>query len=331
MDNINILRDNKNKEISVDSGIDNHQDENEFEMKFTGGTEESSMEDNGLDFMMNDESKKDCGPSRLQEKFQEESVNSSGGEDAEDDENDNESAFENGNETSPEEEYINVKHVEPKPPKMTYQEVQEEKSMYLAKLKRLSNNTNVIARKFNSSNSLEEIKGEFFRIKKEIEINAGIDYCKKGLMFFVNTIEMGSGYIMEDGLTGWSKTVMNDVNNNSYDLVLEELYEKYSKNAKMSPEIKLISMIAGSAFMFHLQKGLVHKGMNDPNMLSKLMNKFGGTEKKQSEMKGPSIKVDDLLSRLDADDISDVSSVVSDEESPPIKITKKRGRKPKAK
>ena len=39
---------------------------------------------------------------------------------------------------------------------------------------------------------------------------------------------------------------------NDYDDVFEELHEKYKEKAQMAPEIKLLLMLGGSGFMFHL-------------------------------------------------------------------------------
>ena len=41
-------------------------------------------------------------------------------------------------------------------------------------------------------------------------------------------------------------------NINDYDEVFEELYEKYKEKAEVAPELKLMLMVGGSAFMFHI-------------------------------------------------------------------------------
>jgi hypothetical protein len=45
-------------------------------------------------------------------------------------------------------------------------------------------------------------------------------------------------------------------NVSDYDEVFEELHDKYSDSVKMAPELKLIAMVAGSGFMFHLTNSL---------------------------------------------------------------------------
>jgi len=228
-------------------------------------------------------------------------------------------------------------------PRMSYEEMQQQKAYYLSQLNRLEKKGNVLSRRFSSEHSLNEIKAEVFRIRKEKELEDGINYCKQGLMFFVTTIEMANERFDPFGakLSGWSNSVM--ATQDSYDDVFEELYEKYSTKLQVAPEIKLISMIAGSAFMFHLQKSLVDRAMNGDDVLGSLAGIIGGrkgnshNEFKKEEMKGPSINTDELLRKLSADDISDISSIRSEESEllePPleksitIQVPKKRGRKP---
>ena len=50
-------------------------------------------------------------------------------------------------------------------------------------------------------------------------------------------------------------------NVNDYDEVFEELHDKYGESVKMAPELKLISMVAGSGFMFHLTNSLLTPGI----------------------------------------------------------------------
>ena len=206
----------------------------------------------------------------------------------------------------------------PQAPEMTYEQIQQKKSFYLSQLKRMENRGMPVSRRYGMEHSLEQIQGEVMRLKKEVQIDAGVDYCRQGLMFCVSTIEMADGKFKLGGdLGGWSQAVMGNID--SYDEVFEELYEKYFSNSTVSPEIKLISMLAGSAFMFSLQK--------------KMMNGQGFAQH-QREMEGPSDNVDDLLRQLndevDIDDVSSVSSVASSEpqlvqETKKIPI-KRRGR-----
>jgi hypothetical protein len=55
-------------------------------------------------------------------------------------------------------------------------------------------------------------------------------------------------------LDGWSESIHEGIG--EYDDVFEELYEKYQGSGSMSPEIRLAFMVAGSAFMYHLQNSM---------------------------------------------------------------------------
>lgn len=221
-------------------------------------------------------------------------------------------------------------------PTLSYDEIQQQKAYYLSQLKRLEKKGHSSSRRFGSEHKLEEIKGEVLKIRKEIEIDRGINYCRQGLMFCVSTIEMLNNKFdpFSVDLDGWSNVIMAD--KESYDDVFEELYEKYNSKIAMAPEIKLISMVAGSAMMFHLQKSLMSSPSNG-NILGSLASAFGNMKPKPQEhkMKGPSVDTDELLNKLNNNDFSDVSSVMSEESHISISknITipqqKKRGRKPK--
>jgi len=229
----------------------------------------------------------------------------------------------------------------PEPPIISYEEMQQQKAYYLSQLKRLEKQGYLSVKRYGVEHPLEDIKGEVLRIRKERELEDGIKYCKQGLMFFVSTIEMANERFDPFGakLSGWSNVVMAE--QDSYDGVFEELYEKYHTKIQMAPEIKLLSMIAGSAMMFHLQKSLVDKAMGSSDIAKALSSILGGNKgasadvrPPQEEMRGPSMNTDELLRKLSEENVSDISSMTSgdseiNEKVINIPIPKKRGRKPK--
>ena len=52
----------------------------------------------------------------------------------------------------------------------------------------------------------------------------------------------------------WSEDINESVDQGDYDEVLEDLYEKYQSNIELTPEIKLLFMVGGSAVKFHLTR-----------------------------------------------------------------------------
>jgi hypothetical protein len=215
---------------------------------------------------------------------------------------------------------------------ISFEEEQALRSRYLVQLKRLNSKGYPSSRRFGPEDSSSSIKAEIMRIKKEREVESGINYCKQGLVFFANTIEMVNSFVPNSPahLDGWSAHIMRT--QDDYDEVFEELYLKYAGNIEMGPEIKLITMIAGSAFMFHLNKLLAEKAMNGGNIqdiLGKMMkNKPKESSGKKKEMSGPTLDSEELLKKLSSDNFSDISSNMSDDSEEEVieKPKKKRGR-----
>tara|TARA_B100001094_G_C17953311_1_gene681716 strand:- start:181 stop:891 length:711 start_codon:yes stop_codon:yes gene_type:complete len=100
------------------------------------------------------------------------------------------------------------------------------------------------------------------------------------LMACVTGIEFLNGKFdpFDIKLDGWSESVHENVND--YNEVFEELHEKYKDRAKMAPELKLLFMVGGSAFMFHLTNTMFKSqlpGMGDimkqnPDLMKQFAN-----------------------------------------------------------
>jgi hypothetical protein len=185
-----------------------------------------------------------------------------------------------------------------------------------------------IPQKFNMRSSVDEMEKTYERLKNERDIQNSIRFQRKILMGAVSTMEFLNHSMnpFDIDLDGWSESVME--NYSEYDDIFEELYEKYKNKGQISPEVKLIMTLAGSAFYFHLSKMIIKPaqqkmqemfGNMDPNapppdmggFMSGLMNNFMGGGGKSSApsggMKGPQ-GFDDILGK---DTESDIPSVVS--------------------
>jgi len=92
-------------------------------------------------------------------------------------------------------------------------------------------------------------------------------------------------------LKGWSEQI--ELNKQSYDSVLGELYQKYKNSGKkMEPEIKLVLMISASAASFHASKkmaeslpGLDSVLQSNPELLSKLQGAINNNISNQGKKK----------------------------------------------
>jgi hypothetical protein len=107
--------------------------------------------------------------------------------------------------------------------------------------------------KFNMESDINQMRSEYTKLIREKEVDASIRFQRKMLMAFVTGSEyMNTRYDpFAIRLEGWSEQVHETLTD--YDDIFEELHSKYkSTGKKMSPELRLLISLSGSAFMFHL-------------------------------------------------------------------------------
>ena len=140
----------------------------------------------------------------------------------------------------------------PEPRKKTFEEVQREKQDLLFKFERLARRGMPLTKKFNMQSSLEEMKIEYESLKAQRDLDGSIKFQRKMLMAFTTGVEFLNNKFdpFDIKLDGWSESMHEGIND--YDEVFEELHEKYKEKAQVAPELKLLMMVGGSAFMFHL-------------------------------------------------------------------------------
>ena len=136
----------------------------------------------------------------------------------------------------------------------TQKELDDEKNDLLAKLTALERRGVNLSRTYDMNSSLDDVRAEYGRIKATRELENSVKFQRKMLMASVTAIEFLNNRFdpFDVELEGWSESVHENVD--EYDEVFEELYEKYRGRAQIAPEIKLMMMLGGSAFMFHLTK-----------------------------------------------------------------------------
>ena len=137
-------------------------------------------------------------------------------------------------------------------PVKSYEELQKEKAEYLRLLERLEQKGLHLHKKFNMNSDYNEVKSEFDRLTRQRECNQSVKFQRKMLIAVVTAVEFLNTKFdpFDVKLEGWSESVHENVND--YDDVFEELHEKYQSKSKMAPELKLLFMLGGSGFMFHL-------------------------------------------------------------------------------
>jgi hypothetical protein len=135
-------------------------------------------------------------------------------------------------------------------------EILDKKREMLYQFSRLEKKGIQMPKKFSMSSSLEEMKAELDRIKRDVEVDASIRFQRRMLMACVSGIEFMNHRFDPVGaqLDGWSESVQESIND--YDDIFEELWDKYHSKVKMAPELRLLISLGGSAVFFHISHSM---------------------------------------------------------------------------
>ena len=138
----------------------------------------------------------------------------------------------------------------------SYEFERSEKAKLLNKFDKLRRMGINIPYDFNFSSDLSTMQHEYNKIKDQREMENSIKFQRKMLMACITGIEFLNNRFdpFDVKLNGWSESIHENIND--YNEVFEELHEKYHSKTKMAPELKLLFMIGGSAFMFHLTNSM---------------------------------------------------------------------------
>ena len=149
---------------------------------------------------------------------------------------------------------------------MSQQEIKNEKIDILYKFKRLEGQGIRPTMNYNMNSQLEDMRNEYIKLKKQREVDSSIKFQRKVMMALITGVEFLNNKFdpFDIKLDGWSESVNENICD--YDEVFEELSEKYGGSGEMAPELKLLMMVGGSAFMFHLTNTMFKSsipGMDD--------------------------------------------------------------------
>ncbi len=140
-------------------------------------------------------------------------------------------------------------------PQLTPQQLRMIKIDLLRKLSDLKTKGYKLTKEYDFNSSIEEMQYEYELLKSFAERRAGIKLYKNTIINVTNVVEFfNSKYDpFSIQLEGWAEHMSVEVE--SYDEVLEELYEKYKGSGKtLPPEIRLLILIGFSASAFHFSK-----------------------------------------------------------------------------
>jgi hypothetical protein len=246
-----------------------------------------------------------------------------------------------------------------------YKTIEDEKADLLNKITRLAKKGMHTSSRLTSYSDIEEIRTEYKRLTYAMEAERAIRFQKRMLIACVTGLEyLNKRFDPFDlQLDGWSENMME--NQDDYDGVFEELYQKYNAKVAVAPEVKLIMMVGGSAMMFHLTNTMFKSAMPDMNKVLKqnpdlVKNMVDAVQRTQTqappsgpvsagrhEMRGPGMDLSSLMGGIigppppvgtrepgprdhqEDDGISDIVSV--DLGSDTKEVTVKKSRKQKKK
>lgn len=178
-------------------------------------------------------------------------------------------------------------------PRMSEEEIINAKRELLYQFDRLEKKGMKLPRKFTMASSLDDMKAEYERLKRDRDIDSAVRFQRRALMFFTSGVEMVTNKF--DGLgvnlDGWSESVHDNIE--EYDETFEELYDKYKGKAKMAPELKLVFALGMSAFTFNMTRtmmksmpGVEQVFKQNPELMKQFAAATANTMSKQEQSQG---------------------------------------------
>ena len=155
---------------------------------------------------------------------------------------------------------VNLDNYETKP-QLSKEDELKEKFKYLRKLEDLEKKGVSVSKRYNMESDLQEMMGEYETIVAEKEKTNAMKFQGKMLMACVTGIEFLNNKFdpFDIKLDGWAEQLNENVED--YDDIFGELHEKYKSKAQMSPELKLLFQLGGSAVMVHMSNTLFKSAM----------------------------------------------------------------------
>lgn len=146
-------------------------------------------------------------------------------------------------------------------PQMSKEELLREKFKYIRRLEGLERKGVELTKKYTMESSLLEMQGEYEMIMEEKARKNSVKFQGNMMMAIINGVEfLNSRFDPFDvKLDGWGDQINENIND--YDEIFGELYEKYKSKASMSPELKLLFQLGGSAMMVHMTNTMFKTAM----------------------------------------------------------------------
>jgi hypothetical protein len=146
-------------------------------------------------------------------------------------------------------------------PKLSKEDMLREKFKYLRKLEALEKKGVELTKKYNMDSNLQEMMGEYEMIMEEKTKQNSVKFQGNMMMAIINGIEFLNNRFdpFDVKLDGWGEQINENITD--YDDIFGELYEKYKTKASLSPELKLLFQLGGSAVMVHMSNTMFKSAM----------------------------------------------------------------------
>jgi hypothetical protein len=170
---------------------------------------------------------------------------------------------------------------------LTPQETRIKKIELLRRLSEIKTKGYNLTKEYDFNSSIEEMEYEYALLKSFADKRNGIKLYKNFLLNTVSLVEFTNEKYdpFDFKLEGWSEHMSVEVD--SWDDILEELYEKYkTSGGSWPPELKLALLIVGSGAGYHFTKSQfsgLPSGMGAGSILGKMMSE----NKKSSQFMSP--------------------------------------------
>ena len=171
-----------------------------------------------------------------------------------------------------------IPYVEPSIPSYTLspQEIRMKKIELLRRLSEIKSKGYQLTKEYDFNSSIEEMEYEYALLKSFADKRNGTKLYKSILLNGISLVEFANDKYdpFDFKLSGWSEHMSVEID--SYDDIIEELYEKYKSTGKSTPaEVRLILLLFASGAAFHFSKtqlgGMPGVSTAATGMLNKMM------------------------------------------------------------
>ena len=153
---------------------------------------------------------------------------------------------------------------------LTPQEIRLKKIDLLRKLSEIKSKGYDLSKEYNFNSDIEEMEYEYELLKSFAAKRNGIKFWKSTIVNIATGIEFFNDKYdpFNAQLEGWSEHMNVEID--SYEDVIEELYEKYKGAGKNSPpELKLVLLMVTSATAYHFTKSALSDSKTVKNLMQK--------------------------------------------------------------